>query len=191
MGGNVHRFLLQSGKCKKLSNLRAWILKWLPSLSWRAEHPSGAHWQMTTHLITPRPATEPWDALTRNYHNKYQKKTLRAEILEPRENTPKIPKAGIFGISGVFFGILGVFWGYFLGVQNFGRGGIFRYCSRKFRIGASQGPVAGRRALKYEHIFTIWEFRIAFISSNCRYRIVLPEELISTTETDLWECWQN
>ena len=41
------------------------------------------------------------------------------------ENTPKIPKMGIFGILGVFFGD---FWG-ILGVnsgsQNFGPGGIF------------------------------------------------------------------
>ena len=29
------------------------------------------------------------------------------------------------------------------------------------------------------------------INSNYKYRIVLPEELISITETDLWEGWQK
>ena len=27
--------------------------------------------------------------------------------------------------------------------------------------------------------------------SNCRYRIVLPEELLSITGTDLWKCRQK
>ena len=29
------------------------------------------------------------------------------------------------------------------------------------------------------------------IASNYRYRVVLPEELLFFTETDLWECWQK
>ena len=29
------------------------------------------------------------------------------------------------------------------------------------------------------------------LNSNCRYRIALPEEWISITETDLWEWWQK
>ena len=34
----------------------------------------------------------------------------------------------------------------------------------------------------------IWQQGFLF---SCSYRIVLPEELISITETDLWECWQK
>ena len=79
-------------------------------------------------LRTPRPATEPRDGLTRKFHEKYRKNTPRAEILESQENTPKIPKMGIFGTLGVFFryfrGILGAnsgtpefrAWGYFFGI---------------------------------------------------------------------------
>ena len=29
------------------------------------------------------------------------------------------------------------------------------------------------------------------INSNYRYRIVLPEGVLSIAETDLWECWQK
>ena len=60
---------------------------------------------------------------------KYRKNTPRAEILEPQENTPKIPekipKCAFLVFWGYFFGIFGVFWGQILGVQNFGPGGIF------------------------------------------------------------------
>ena len=41
-------------------------------------------------------------------------------------------------------------------------------------------------ALKLVHVW----FSLKLMS-NYRYRIVLPEELISITETDLWECQQK
>ena len=66
-------------------------------------------------LRTPRPATEPRDGPSRNFHEKYRKNTPRAEILEPQENTEKIPKKYqkcVFLVFwGYFFGIFGVFWG--------------------------------------------------------------------------------
>ena len=34
-------------------------------------------------------------------------------------------------------------------------------------------------------------FFLGTINCNYRYRVVLPEELISITETDLWERWQK
>ena len=34
-------------------------------------------------------------------------------------------------------------------------------------------------------------FILRAINSNYRYRVVLPEEIISSTETDPWECWQK
>ena len=34
-------------------------------------------------------------------------------------------------------------------------------------------------------------FSVSAINSNCRYRIVLPEELVSITETDLWKYQQK
>ena len=43
-------------------------------------------------LRTPRPATEPRDGPSRNFHEKYRKNTPRPEILEPQENSKKIPK---------------------------------------------------------------------------------------------------
>ena len=81
-------------------------------------------------LSTPRPATEPRDGPTRNFHEKYRKNTPRAEILEPQENTqkkntpPKYQKYAFLYFGGIF-SVFGVFGGLILGVQNFGPGGIF------------------------------------------------------------------
>ena len=58
-----------------------------------------------------RPATEPRDGPTRNFHKKYRKNTPRAEILEHQEIPPKYrknAKTDIFGIFSVFFGVLGL-----------------------------------------------------------------------------------
>ena len=79
-------------------------------------------------LRTPRPATEPRDGRTRNFHEKYRKKYplgRNSGLPEftpkiPRKyqkNTPKIPKMPVLGIFSVFSG-------YFLEFQNFGPGGI-------------------------------------------------------------------
>ena len=111
-------------------------------------------WQGFVHvgLRTPRPATEPRDDPTRNFHEKYRKNPPRPEILEPQENTPKIPKKYqkcAFWYSG---GIFSVFSGYF--GRTFwesrisGRNIFFRYFSWKFRVGSSRGSVAGRGVLK-------------------------------------------
>ena len=74
---------------------------------------------------------------------------LDSQNLPPRrypenaqKNTPKIIHKRAFR---VFFRYLG---GIFLGFQNFGPGGIFRYFSWKFRVGPSRGSVAGRGVLK-------------------------------------------
>ena len=40
-------------------------------------------------------------------------------------------------------------------------------------------------------LITDRHFFLGGINSNCRYRIALPEELISITKTDLWECQQK
>ena len=67
-------------------------------------------------LRTPRPATEPRDGPTRNFHEKYRKNTPRAEILDYRkippkhpENTEKIPpkyrENDRFGYFLVIFGV--------------------------------------------------------------------------------------
>ena len=94
-------------------------------------------------LRTPRPATEPRDGPTRNFHE-YRKNTPPARnsgLPEftpkiPRKyqkNTPKIPKMPILGIFSVFSG-------YFLGVPDFRpRGyffGIFRGNSGSGHLGA-------------------------------------------------------
>ena len=103
-------------------------------------------------LRTPRPATEPRDGPTRNFHEKYQKNTPRAEILEPQENTPKIPtkyqKCAFLVFWGYFFGIFGVFWGKFWESRISCRGVFFRYFSWKFGVGPFRGSVAGRGVLK-------------------------------------------
>ena len=89
----------------------------------------GASFKTALRLRAPRPATEPRDGPSRNFHKKYRENTPRAEILEPQENTPKIPKkyqnCAFVVFWGYFFGIFGAFWGQMLGVQNFGRGGYF------------------------------------------------------------------
>ena len=72
-------------------------------------------------LRTPRPATEPRNGPTRNFHEKYRKNTPRPEILDSQnfaQNTLKIPKNAHFGIFSVFLG-------YFLGVPEFRPGGYF------------------------------------------------------------------
>ena len=99
---------------------------------------------------TPRPATEPRDGPPRNFHEKYRKNTPRAEILEPQENTPKIPKKYqnahfwyFFGIFWYFRGILGLN----SGSPEFRAGGyFFGIFSWKFRVGPFRGSVAGRGA---------------------------------------------
>ena len=79
-----------------------------------------------------------------------EKSTPRAEILEPQENTEKIPKMRIFGI---FFGIFSVFSGYFgdkfWESRISGRGVFFRYFSWKFLLGPFRGSVAGWGVLKF------------------------------------------
>ena len=70
-------------------------------------------------------------------------------VLEPRENSPKIPKkipqTGIFGISGVFFR-------HFRGVFSRGSRISARGASLlwTFRVGPSRGSVAGRGVLNPE-----------------------------------------
>ena len=80
-------------------------------------------------LKTPRPATEPRNGPTRNFHEKYRKNTPRPEILDSQnlppkypENTEKIPRKYRKCVFLVFFRYFG---GIFLGFQNFGPGGIF------------------------------------------------------------------
>ena len=103
-------------------------------------------------LRTARPATEPRDGPTRNFHEKYRKNTPRAEILEPQENTQKIPKKYQKCAFLVFWGYFLVFSGYFGGKfwesRISGRGVFFRYFSWKFRVGPFRGSVAGRAVLK-------------------------------------------
>ena len=65
-------------------------------------------------LRTPRPATEPRDGPTRNFHEKYRKNTPPArKILEPQEIPQKIPKKYQKCASWYFGGIFSVFSGYF------------------------------------------------------------------------------
>ena len=103
-------------------------------------------------LRTPRPATEPRNGPTRNFHAKYRKNTPRAEILEPQENPPKYPQNtpnGYFWYSeGIFLVFSGYFGGKFWGSGISGLGVFFRYFSWKLRVGPSRGSVAGRGILK-------------------------------------------
>ena len=59
---------------------------------------------------------------------KYTKKIPSSTIFWNLKTKTKIPKKKskmcILAFRGYFFGIFGVFWGYFLGVQAFGPGGI-------------------------------------------------------------------
>ena len=82
--------------------------------------PFTMHPVCTVLLRTPRPDTEPRDG-TQNFLKKYRKNTLRADILEPWESTPKISKTGI---SGYFFDIWGYFGGIFWESRISARGGI-------------------------------------------------------------------
>ena len=103
-------------------------------------------------LRTPRPATEPRHGPTRNFHKKYRKNTPRAKILEPQQNTEKIPKKYPKCEFWVFLGYFSVFSGYFgckfRESRISGRGVFFRYFSWKFRVGPFRGSVAGRGVLK-------------------------------------------
>ena len=83
------------------------------------------------------------------FPRKIPKNTPRAEILEPQENTPKIPKK--YAFSGYFFGVFfsGIFRGKFWESRISGRAGVFFwYFSWKFRVGQFRGSVAGRGVLK-------------------------------------------
>ena len=115
-------------------------------------------------LRTPRPATEPRNGPTRNFHEKYRKNTPRPEILASQnlppkypenteKNTPKIPKMRIFG---VFF--FRLFWGYLLAVPESRPGGylFFGVFSWKFRVGPSWSSVAGRGVLKVSLWLRVW-----------------------------------
>ena len=85
----------------------------------------------------------------------HQKK--RAKILEPRENTPKIPpkypKRAFFVSRGYF----SVFSGYFGGIS--GRC-VLRYFLRKFWVGPSRRSVAGQGVLNCWIVKCAEEFRI-------------------------------
>ena len=104
------------------------------------------HWSIP--LRTPRPATEPRDGPTRNFHEKYRKKYPPARNSgtprKYRKNTTEIPKMRIFGILGVFFRYFRAIFG-----VNSGRGYFFRYFSWKFRVGPFRGSVAGRGVLNH------------------------------------------
>ena len=60
--------------------------------------------------------------------------------------------------------------------------------SENILTGSSLQDTFGYRSIQidYRQTLSLGEF-----ISNYRYRIVLPEELIAVTETDLWECLQN
>ena len=79
-------------------------------------------------LRAPRPATEPRDGPTRNFHEKHRKKDAQLEILDSKnlppkypENTEKIPPKYPNFHFGCFFSIFKVF----LGVPEFRAGGYF------------------------------------------------------------------
>ena len=80
-------------------------------------------------LRSPRPATEPRDAPTRNSHENTEKIPSGPKFWNPdkipRKYRRHAPKTGILGISGTFFGIFSVFWGYFWRSRISGREGIF------------------------------------------------------------------
>ena len=104
-------------------------------------------------LRTPRPATEPRNGPTRNFHERYRKNTPRPEILEPQENTPKIPRKYRKNTPKIpkmhIFGIFSVFLGYFLGVPELRPGGYFFGIFRgNSGVGPFRGSVAGRGVLK-------------------------------------------
>ena len=86
------------------------------------------------------------------FPRKIPKKYPRAEILEPQENTAKIPTKNTENTHFRYFlGIFSVFSGYFGGKfwesRISGRGVFFRYFSWKFRVGPFRGSVAGRGVL--------------------------------------------
>ena len=109
-------------------------------------------WMRGLVLRTPRPATEPRDGPTRNFHEIPKKYPRGRNSGTPRkypENTEKIPQNRHFwyfwGIFRYFRGILG---GRFWESRISGRGVFLRYFSWKFRVGPSRGSVAGRGVLK-------------------------------------------
>ena len=105
-------------------------------------------------LRTPRPATEPRNGPTWNFHKKkYRKNTPRPEILDSQNLPPTYPENAEKKKNpkyqnahfGYFFGIFSVFsWGSRISA----RGVFIRYFSWKFRVGPSLGSVAGRGVLK-------------------------------------------
>ena len=103
-------------------------------------------------LRTPRPATEPRDGPTRNFHEKYQKNTLGQKFWNPKKIPRKYRKNTKNAHFWYFGGIFSVFSGYFRGKfwesRISGRGVFFRYFSWKFRVGPFRGSVAGRGVLK-------------------------------------------
>ena len=119
-------------------------------------------------LRTPRPATEPRDGPTRNFHEKYRKNTPRAEILEPQENTPKYRKNTKNAHFWYFGGIFSVF-SKFRESRISGRGVFFRYFSWKFRVGPFRGSVAGRGVLNLCAFSAPWHFvgRLIFVHLQC------------------------
>ena len=134
-------------------------------------------------LRTPRPATEPQDGPTRNFHEKCRKNTPQAEILEPQENTPKYRKNTKNNHFWYFQGIFSVFLGYLGGKfwesRISGRGVFFRYFSWKFQVGPFRGSVAGRGLLKTTSIIT-------FSSICCMQMLLFPNRICSEVAPDCY-----
>ena len=113
------------------------------------------------HIVkTPRPATEPRDGPTRNFHEKYRKNTPRAEILEPQEipqkNRKNTQNAHFWYSGGIFLVFSGYFGGKFWESRISGRGVFFRYFSGKFRVGPFRGSVAGWAVLNHIAHFMVY-----------------------------------
>ena len=113
-----------------------WIPKpqfWYPPLMFGSQHRIPKHLFflgfLRIHLRTPRPATEPRNGPTRNFHEKCRKNSPQAEILDPKKIPRKYRKNTQNGHFWYFGGIFSVFSGYFEGKfresRISGRGGIF------------------------------------------------------------------
>ena len=80
-------------------------------------------------LRTSRPAAEPRDGPTRNFHEEYEKLPPGQKCWNPKKIPPKYrkkhPEWALLVFWGCFFGIFSAFWWSILGVQNFGPGGTF------------------------------------------------------------------
>ena len=117
------------------------------------QHPGKEHTRKQNAVMiglrTPRPATEPRNGQTRNFHEKYRKNTPPGRNSgtprKYRKNTKKNTKNAYFWYFG---GIFSVFSGYFgdkfWESRISGRGVFFRYFSWKFRVWPFRGSVAGR-----------------------------------------------